>query len=179
VVLFGPNGSGKSTLIRLIAGELTPQNGTARIGVAVKWQLMTQDHLEGLDKNRSALEVFQKTLSWPEHSCRALLARYGITVELVTRPLGTLSGGQQARLKLALIFAQEPEFLILDEPTNHVDPPTWEAVVEAVKGYSGTVLAITHDREFIDAVAQKLWVIEDRQISVWAGNLSEYLERKE
>lgn len=178
VVLFGPNGSGKSTLIRLVVGELAPQTGTARMGVSLKWQFMTQDHLAGIDRTLSALEVFQNTLKWPEHRCRANLARYGITVDLVTRPLGILSGGQQARFKLALIFAQEPEFLILDEPTNHVDPPTWEAIVEAVKGYSGTVLAITHDREFIDAIAEKLWVIKDRKIFVEPGNLSEYLERK-
>ena len=178
VVLFGPNGSGKSTLIRLVVGELAPQTGTARMGVSLKWQFMTQDHLAGIDRTLSALEVFQNTLKWPEHRCRANLARYGITVDLVTRPLGILSGGQQARFKLALIFAQEPEFLILDEPTNHVDPPTWEAIVEAVKGYSGTVLAITHDREFIDAIAEKLWVIRDHKIFVEPGNLSEYLERK-
>lgn len=178
VVLFGPNGSGKSTLIRLVVGELVPQSGTARMGVSLKWQFMTQDHLAGIDRTLSALEVFQGTLKWPEHRCRANLAQYGINVDLVTRPLGILSGGQQARFKLALIFAQEPEFLILDEPTNHVDPPTWEAIVEAVKGYSGTVIAVTHDREFIDAIAEKLWVIRDRKIFVEPGNLSEYLERK-
>ena len=178
VVLFGPNGSGKSTLVRLITGELAPQNGTARMGVSIKWQFMTQDHLAGIDRTLSALEVFQSTLKWPDHRCRANLARYGITVDLATRPLGVLSGGQQARFKLALIFAQDPEFLILDEPTNHVDPSTWEAIVEAVKGYSGTVLAITHDREFIDAITEKLWVIRDRKIFVEPGNLSEYFERK-
>lgn len=178
VVLFGPNGSGKSTLIKLVVGELALQTGTARMGVNLRWQFMTQDHLAGIDNTLSALEVFQNILEWPEHRCRANLARYGITVDLVTRPLGILSGGQQARFKLALIFAQEPEFLILDEPTNHVDPPTWEAIVEAVKGYSGTVLAITHDREFINAIAEKLWVIRGRKIFVESGNLSEYLERK-
>jgi len=178
VVLFGPNGSGKSTLVRLITGELAPQNGTARMGVSIKWQFMTQDHLAGIDRTLSALEVFQSTLKWPEHRCRANLARYGINVDLVTRPLGILSGGQQARFKLALLFAQEPEFLILDEPTNHVDPPTWEAIVEAVKGYSGTVLAVTHDREFIDAITERLWVIRDHKVFVEPGNLSEYLERK-
>ena len=178
VVLFGPNGSGKSTLVKIITGELAPSKGTARIGVNVRWQFMTQDHLEGIDRKLSALEVFGNVLKWPEHRCRANLARYGLAADLVTRPLEILSGGQQARFKLALIFAQEPEFLILDEPTNHVDPPTWEAIVEAVKGYSGTVLAVTHDREFIDAIAEKLWVIKDRKIWVELGNLSDYLEQE-
>lgn len=178
VVLFGLNGSGKSTLVRLITGELTPQDGTARMGISIKWQFMTQDHLAGINRTLSALEVFQDALRWPEHRCRATLAHYGITIDLVTRPLEILSGGQQARFKLALLFAQEPEFLILDEPTNHVDPPTWEAIVEAVSRYSGTVLAVTHDREFIDAIAKKLWVIRDRKVFVEPGNLSEYLERK-
>jgi len=178
VVLFGPNGSGKSTLIRLIAGELSPQKGSTRIGVNIKWQFMTQDHLAGLDPEKSALDVFRDVLKWPENKCRACLARYGIKVNLVKQPLRVFSGGQQARLKLALTFAQEPEFLILDEPTNHVDPPTWEAIVEAIQAYPGTVLAITHDREFIDTIAEKLWVLGNRKIDVEIGNLSDYLDRK-
>src|SRR3989344_4196864 len=178
VVLFGPNGVGKSTLVRLLTGELIPQSGTSRIGVAIRTQFMTQDHLAGIDHTKPVLEVFETTLGWPEGRCRSYLAKYGIGSELVSQPVQIISGGQQARFKLALIFAQEPEFLILDEPTNHVDPPTWEAIVEAVKGYSGTVLAVTHDREFIDAITERLWVIRDRKVFVEQGNLSEYLERK-
>lgn len=178
VALFGPNGSGKSTLLRLITGELDPQVGSARIGVNVKWHFMTQNHLEGVDSSESALEVFRAALRWPENRCRACLAQYGIDSGLVTQPLEVLSGGQQARFKLALTFSQEPEFLILDEPTNHVDPPTWEAIVEAVQKYTGTVLAITHDREFIDAIAKKLWVLRDRKIHVEHCNLSDYLDSK-
>lgn len=176
-VLFGPNGSGKSTLIKLITRELSPDEGSAGIGVNVHSQFMTQDHLAGIDPAQTALDVFERTLKWRESKARACLARYGINVDLATRQLAVLSGGQQARFKLALTFAQEPEFLMLDEPTNHVDPPTWEAIVEAVKGYSGTVLAVTHDRAFIDAIAEKLWIIQDRKIRVEPGNLSEYLER--
>lgn len=164
VVLFGPNGSGKTTLVRLITGELVPQKGSVRIGVNIKYQFMTQNHLEGLDPSKSPLQIFDAVLGWSDNRCRARLAQYGIHTDLVNRPLGVLSGGQQARFKLALIFSQEPEFLILDEPTNHVDPPTWEAIVAAVKSYPGTVLAVTHDREFIDAIAEKLWVLKDRKI---------------
>jgi macrolide transport system ATP-binding/permease protein len=178
VVLFGQNGSGKSTLVKLITCELVPQSGTIRIGVNINWQFMTQNHLEGIDSSKTALEVFEATLKWPESRCRACLARYGINVDLINRALKVLSGGQQARFKLALTFAQEPEFLILDEPTNHVDNPTWEAIVESIQGYSGTVLAITHDREFIDAIAKKLWILEDCKIRVELGNLSDYLDRR-
>ncbi|MBI4185659.1 ABC-F family ATP-binding cassette domain-containing protein [Candidatus Berkelbacteria bacterium] len=177
VVLFGPNGSGKSTLLGLLTGQLTPHSGTVEIGVNIRWQMITQDHLADVDANRSPLQVLQDVLSWPEHRCRALLVKYGIRMQLATRPLRILSGGQQARFKLALTFAQEPEFLILDEPTNHVDPPTWEAIVDAVKGFSGTVLAVTHDRAFIDAIAEKLWVIEDRKIVEELGTLSDYIGR--
>ncbi len=176
VVLFGPNGSGKSTFLKLLTGELTPQKGSASIGMNVRWQFMTQDHLEGIDKERSVLEIFQAAVKWKEHSCRAYLAKYGIKADFVTRPLKVLSGGQQARFKLALIFAQDPEFLILDEPTNHVDPPTWEAIVEAINRYSGTVLAITHDRFFIDAITDKHWVIRDRKIQVELGTFSNSVE---
>lgn len=176
VVLFGPNGSGKSTLVRLITGELHPQTGSVRIGVNVNWQFMTQNHLAGLDSTKSAFEVFESVLHWPENRCRACLARYGISADLVKRSLKVLSGGQQARFKLALTFAQQPELLILDEPTNHVDPPTWEAIVEAIQEYNGTVLAVTHDREFVDAIATKLWVLKDHKIHTEPGNLSNYLD---
>jgi ATPase subunit of ABC transporter with duplicated ATPase domains len=178
VVLYGPNGSGKSTLVKLIVGELSSQTGSARMGININWQFMTQDHLVGVDSTRSAIDVFKAILKWPESRCRACLAQYGINADLVKRELRVLSGGQQARFKLALTFAQEPEFLILDEPTNHVDPLTWEAIVEAIQKYSGTVLAITHDREFIDAIAEKLWVLKDHKICVEHGNLSNYLSRK-
>lgn len=178
VVLFGPNGSGKSTLVKLITGELSPQNGSARVGVNIKWQFMTQDHLAGVDSSKSALDVFKNMLKWPESRCRACLAKYGIKVNLVKQSLKILSGGQQARFKLALTFAQEPEFLILDEPTNHVDPPTWEAIVEAIQVYPGTVLAVTHDREFIDSIAKKLWVLENQKINVEYGSLSDYLNHR-
>lgn len=178
VVIFGSNGSGKSTLINLLVGNLAPQNGSVAIGQNVRWQYMTQDHLAGIDASRSAFDVFQATLSLPEARCRAYLAKYSIRADSALRPLRDLSGGQQARFKLALTFAQDPEFLILDEPTNHVDPATWDAIVEAVDGYSGTVLAVTHDRSFIDAIAQKLWIIESGTIKVELGNLSDYLEKK-
>lgn len=177
VVLFGPNGSGKSTLIKLITDELSPQKGEARIGVNVNWQMMTQDHLAGINPERSALEVITSVLHWPDHRCRACLAKYGIKSDSALKPLNKLSGGQRARFKLALIFAQDPEFLILDEPTNHVDPSTWEAIVESIKDYSGTVLAVTHDRLFIDAIAEKLWVIGDGSIKLVLGNLSDFLEK--
>jgi len=176
VVLFGRNGSGKSTLVKLITGELKPQTGTARMGPQIQWQFMTQDHLANLDTQSTPLDVFVGVVRWTESRSRSCLAQYGIGADIVRNPLWTLSGGQQARFKLALIFAQDPEFLILDEPTNHVDPMTWEAVVEAVKGYSGTVLAVTHDREFVDAIAGRLWVMENRKITVYDGNLSEYLQ---
>jgi ATPase subunit of ABC transporter with duplicated ATPase domains len=175
VVLFGPNGSGKSTLLKLITGALTPQGGHIRIGNDVEWEVMTQDHLEGINPEKSALEVMRERLEWDEVRSRSALKRYGLMPAVMDRPLSQLSGGQQARFKLALTFAQQPEFLILDEPTNHVDPPTWEAIVHAIQEYEGTVLAITHDRAFIDAIAQKLWVLEDGRIKVHLGTLSDYI----
>lgn len=175
VVLFGRNGTGKSTLVNLLTGKLSSQSGSINIGVNVRWQMMTQDHLEGIDSKSSAVSVLEKQLRIPEYRCRALLNNYGIHSDSINKPLEILSGGQRARFKLALIFAQDPEFLILDEPTNHVDPSTWDAIVEAIKNYRGTVLAITHDRSFIDEIAQKLWIIDKNKIQIFPGNLSEFL----
>jgi ATP-binding cassette subfamily F protein 3 len=178
VILFGNNGSGKSTLIKLITEELKPQKGSVKIGNDVRWQLMTQDHLEGLDQKETVLSVFGNILNWREGRCRACLSKYGIEGDLVHKQIGVLSGGQQARFKLAVVFSQDPEFLILDEPTNHIDPPTWEVVVNAIKEYSGTVLVVTHDRDFIDSIADKLWVLRNGKIKVEYGNLTDYLENK-
>lgn len=177
VVLFGPNGSGKSTLLGLLTGKLESWAGTATIGENVRWKVITQDHLADVNPEQSPLAVLKDRLGWPENRVRSLLVKYGIRMELANRPLRILSGGQQARFKLALTFAQEPEFLILDEPTNHVDPPTWEAIVDAVRGFAGTVLAVTHDRAFIDAIAEKLWVIEDNKLREELGTLTDYLGR--
>ncbi len=173
VVLFGPNGSGKSTLINLLLGKIASQSGTVKMGNDVRWALMTQDHLEGINEDDSALKVFQEKVRWSEQKSRAYLARYGITTSLVKKPLKKISGGQQARFKLALMFSQDPEFLILDEPTNHVDPSTWDAITAAIKDYSGTVLAVTHDRMFIDAIAEKMWVIDEKKIFIELGNFSD------
>jgi ATPase subunit of ABC transporter with duplicated ATPase domains len=178
IVLFGDNGAGKSTLIKLLTGQLEPTNGVATLGTNIQWQMMTQDHLKDIDPNKSALKVFQESLAWDETKSRAQLARYGIRADQVLRPLKDLSGGQQARFKLSLTFAQKPELLILDEPTNHVDPPTWDAIVEAIKGFQGTVIAVTHDRAFIDAISQKLWILENGKIKVELGTLSEYLQKE-
>ena len=175
VVLFGRNGSGKSTLLKLITGELTPASGSVRLGTDVSYQIMTQDHLAGLDPNDSALAVTERLLKLNETQARASLRRYGLSPGAMDKPLKILSGGQQARFKLALTFAQNPEFLILDEPTNHVDPPTWDAIVEAIQSFPGTVLAITHDRAFIDAIADKLWILEGHTIKEHLGSLSDYL----
>ncbi len=177
IVLFGDNGAGKSTLIKLLTGQLKPTTGSATLGVNLQWQMMTQDHLYDIDPNKSALNVFQEQFTWEETKSRAQLARYGIRAESVLRPLKDLSGGQQARFKLALTFARQPELLILDEPTNHVDPSTWDAIVEAIKGFHGTVIAVTHDRAFIDAIAQKLWVLEEGKLKVELGTLPEYLAK--
>ena len=132
--------------------------------------------MDGIDVDESPLEVFQRMVQWKEHACRGCLAQYGIKADLATRPLRYLSGGQQARFKLALTFAQNPEFLIMDEPTNHVDPPTWEAIVEAIRQYQGTILVVTHDLYFMDAITDKRWIIKDRLIQTEYGPFAQILE---
>lgn len=164
VALLGPNGSGKSTLLRLVNNELTPESGTFEIRPGIKSLILTQDHLEGISPNESVLDLFRREATIPETDWRTLLVNYGITRDLVNFPVRLLSGGQQARMKLALIISQRPELIIMDEPTNHVDPLTWDAIVEAVQNFPGTVLTISHDRAFVDAVATSLWIIKDKKI---------------
>ena len=176
VALVGRNGSGKSTLLKAIMGMVSPTQGEIRVGQDVVPGYFSQESHSVLDQTKTPLELVSDICPDPEHKLRALLARYLIGADAYNRSTATLSGGQKARLRFCLLFLSSPEFLLLDEPTNHLDPISWDILVTGLKEYKGTVLVVSHDRIFVDEIAQKLWIIEDQEVFEYRGKLADYLQ---
>jgi ATPase subunit of ABC transporter with duplicated ATPase domains len=153
VAVAGPNGSGKTTLLKLIAGELTPDAGTVRLGVG-RWRCLDQ-RAGLLADGLSVLENFRRHVpALSETACRMTLGRFLFRGETAHKPAAALSGGERLRVALACVLsaAEPPPLLLLDEPTNHLDLPSLANVEQALAGYTGALLVISHDCDFLEAV---------------------------
>jgi ATP-binding cassette subfamily F protein 3 len=159
IALVGANGSGKTTLARLIAGELEPLAGRARLGAGVKLGYYAQEQ-EDLDPESTPYDTIRSVAAMDETEARSFLHYFLFTGEEVFVPVGSLSFGERARLALACLVAQGCNFLLLDEPINHLDIPSRSRFEQAVAAFEGTVLAIGHDRYFIERFATGVWAIE-------------------
>jgi ATP-binding cassette subfamily F protein 3 len=163
VVLTGPNGSGKSTLLRTIAGHIAPRAGAVRLGAGVKIGYMTQEQRH-LEPQLNALQMVQRAAPLNETDARSFLHFFLFSDDEPLRPSAQLSFGERARLSLALLVAQGCNFLLLDEPINHLDIPSRSRFEEALLQFEGTILAVVHDRYFIDAFATDLWRVTGESI---------------
>jgi ATP-binding cassette subfamily F protein 3 len=159
IVLTGPNGSGKTTLLRTIAGRLPPLAGRVERGPSVKLGYMTQEQ-DGLDPELSPLETIQYAFD-NETAARNFLAHFLFTGDEPLRPNGRLSYGQRARLALAQMVVAGCNVLLLDEPINHLDISSRAQFEDALSGFAGAVLAVIHDRYFIQRFAGEIWWVED------------------
>jgi ATP-binding cassette subfamily F protein 3 len=162
IVITGPNGSGKTTLLRTIAQQLPPLAGHIEQGPTVKLGFMTQEQV-GLDMKLSPLQTIQHAFS-NEEAARTFLAYFLFTKDEPLKPNSLLSYGQRARLELAQMIANGCNVLLLDEPINHLDIPARTQFEEALASFDGTVLAVVHDRYFIERFAEEIWWIEDGSI---------------
>ena len=160
IALTGPNGSGKTTLLRTIAGVLTPLAGATRLGAGVRAGYMAQEQ-EVLDPALDALATIRAAASFTETEARNFLHYFLFSNDDVFTPVPSLSFGERARLMLACLVARGCNFLLLDEPINHLDVPSRERFEQALAGFDGTILAVTHDRYFIDRFAARLWRAND------------------
>lgn len=178
--LMGKNGSGKSTLIKYIMGlyENEQEDDHVRIGSNVSIGYIPQT-ITFEDDNATILDVARKSYYGSETYLRASLAKFMFNGENVFKRVGTLSGGEKVRLKLFELMQKNVNLLIMDEPTNHIDITTQEVLEEALKEYPGTILFISHDRYFINEIAQKILYIEDKEITGYLGNYDDYRDTKE
>ena len=175
--LLGPNGAGKTTLLKTILGELSPVTGKAKIGNRVKIGYFSQSY-ERLDPNQTLLDNFLTEYGYTTEHTRSLLGGMLFHGDDVFKEIGTLSGGQKARLVLLKLVLDGANLLILDEPTNHLDIAAREAVEAALEAFDGTVLVVSHDRYFINEVASRIWEIDNQLVNDYKGNYSFYVEEK-
>ena len=165
VVLTGPNGAGKTSFIRTIIGKIPPLSGSFRLGGATKLGYMAQEQ-ELLNPNFSALQTIQSVSPFNETDTRNFLHYFLFKGDIALRPSRELSFGERARLQLATLVAQGCTFLILDEPINHLDIPSRERFEEALENFNGTILAVVHDRSFIERFASHVWYANEQKIKV-------------
>jgi ATP-binding cassette, subfamily F, member 3 len=163
IVLTGPNGSGKSTLLRTIAGQLTPLAGSFRFGPSIHTGYMDQEQAL-LDFQLNAVHSVQKIRPINETEARSFLHFFLFSGDEALKPIPNLSFGERARLALALLVLHGNNFLLLDEPINHLDIPSRERFEQALAAYEGTVVAVVHDRYFINRFATQLWLVDNQTI---------------
>lgn len=178
VVLLGPNGSGKTTLFRMLAGDVDPDSGFCKFGLSAEPGFYYQEH-ENLSQDRELLdELWSVKPDEPEGNMRGYLGAFGFSGDDVFKTVGTLSGGERARMQIAKLLLEKHNCLLLDEPTNHLDIPSIEVLEKFLVDFSGTVLLISHDISFINSVAEKIYAIEDGKIRVYYGNYDDYTSRR-
>uniref|UniRef100_A0A672ZAC0 ATP-binding cassette sub-family F member 3 n=1 Tax=Sphaeramia orbicularis TaxID=375764 RepID=A0A672ZAC0_9TELE len=175
ICIVGENGAGKTTVLKLLMGELTPINGVRQAHRNLKIGYFSQHHVDQLDLNVCSVELLlNKFPGRTEEEYRHQLGGYGITGELATRPVASLSGGQKSRVAFAQMTMPCPNFYILDEPTNHLDMETIEALAKALNKFKGGVILVSHDERLIRLVCKELWVCEAGQVHRVDGGFDEY-----
>ena len=181
IAFVGPNGAGKSTLLRLIMGSEQPEDGAARLGEHnVVAGYFEQNQAEALDLSKTVIDtIFEVVPDWTQTQVRSLLGSFCFSNESVFKEAGKLSGGEKARLALALMLLSPCNLLVLDEPTNHLDIPAKQMLEDALIDYEGAALLVSHDRYFISRVANRIVEIRDGQLVLYRGDYAYYLGKKE
>ncbi len=175
VALLGRNGNGKTTLARLLAGQLQPMEGAIAKSGKLTAGYFTQYQVEELDPADTPVEHMTRTMKGaPQGAVRAQLGRFGLSGDKATTRVGRLSGGERARLALALITREAPHLLILDEPTNHLDVDAREALVQALNDYTGAVVLVSHDRHMVETAVDRLVLVDGGRAREFDGSLDDY-----
>lgn len=175
IALLGANGNGKSTLVKLLAGRLAPFSGKVTRADKLSIAYFAQHQLDELNVDASAYDHVRKLMGeTPEAKIRARCGAIGFSGKAADTPAGKLSGGEKARLLLGLATFFGPNMIILDEPTNHLDIDSRAALAEAINDFPGAVIMVSHDRYLIEACAERLWLVADRTVTNYDGDLDDY-----
>jgi ATP-binding cassette subfamily F protein 3 len=175
IALLGSNGNGKSTMAKLIAGKLQPMAGEMRASRKLKVGYFAQHQTDELDMEATPLLSMERAApNLTAEKCRAHIARFGLDVQRAQTPVGNLSGGEKARLLLALMTHAAPNILLLDEPTNHLDIDSRQALVQAINDFPGAVVLISHDPHLIELTVDRFWLVKDGRCQPFDGDLNDY-----
>jgi ATP-binding cassette subfamily F protein 3 len=180
IAFVGPNGAGKSTLLRLVMGMEPADEGSAGLGEHnVIAGYFEQNQAEALDLSKTVIDtLFEAVPDWTQTQVRSLLGSFCFSNDAVFKEVGKLSGGEKARLALALMLLSPCNLLVLDEPTNHLDIPAKQMLEEALMEYQGAALVVSHDRYFIGQIANKIVELRDGELVLYRGDYAYYLEKK-
>jgi ATP-binding cassette, subfamily F, member 3 len=171
---IGPNGAGKSTLLKALFGEHPVTSGELKLGGSITAGFYKQD-LSQVPMDRTLYDVINDLRPvWDRRLVQGHLGRFGFSGDEVQRRANSLSGGERARVALAMLMLSRANLLVLDEPTNHLDVESIEALEDAVERYDGTVVLVSHDRELLRALTTKIWVLHERHITEFAGGFAEW-----
>ena len=176
--VMGVNGAGKSTLLKLITGTTEPDDGQVSVGSSVKMAYFAQHAMELLDGERTVFQSLEDAFPQAgQGSLRSLAGCFGFSGDDVEKRCRVLSGGEKARLVMAIMLFDPPNFLVLDEPTNHLDMTTKEMLISALSQYEGTMLFVSHDRHFLAALSNRVLELTPDGIHQYGGGYTEYVER--
>jgi ATPase subunit of ABC transporter with duplicated ATPase domains len=176
--VMGVNGAGKSTLLKLVAGSTAPDDGTVALGGSVKMGYFAQHAMDLLDGERTVFQSLQDAFPQAgQGSLRALAGCFGFSGDDVEKKCRVLSGGEKARLVMAIMLYDPPNFLVLDEPTNHLDMATKQMLIGALSDFEGTMLFVSHDRHFLSALSNRVLELTPEGIHQYGGGYTEYVAR--
>jgi ATPase subunit of ABC transporter with duplicated ATPase domains len=171
LLIMGLNGAGKTSLLRILAGESEADSGSFRLGHGAELGYYAQEH-EGIRDQVAVLEHMRAESAAEDQQLRSLLGMFRLTGEMAFQDAGTLSGGEKTKLALAQLVAGQKNLLLLDEPTNNLDPPSRTAIAEALAGWPGTMVLVSHDLEFVEALApHRVLMMPDGTLDFWSDDL--------
>jgi ATPase subunit of ABC transporter with duplicated ATPase domains len=178
MAVMGVNGAGKSTLLKLVAGAAAPDAGAVGLGASVKIGYFAQHAMEVLDPGKTVWQVLEESFPLANiGSLRTLAGCFGFSGDDIDKTCRVLSGGEKARLVLARLMYDRPNFLVLDEPTNHLDVATKDMVVRALADYEGTMLFVSHDRQFLAKLSNRILELTPEGPHLYGGGYLEYVAR--
>jgi ATPase subunit of ABC transporter with duplicated ATPase domains len=173
MLVMGLNGAGKTTLLRILAGASTPDGGSVRLGAGVSLGYYAQEH-EGIVEGRDVLWHAKQESLAEDRELRGLLGMFGLSGDVAFQDAGTLSGGEKTKLALAQLVAGRRNLILLDEPTNNLDPPSRTAIAEALATWRGSMVLVSHDVGFVRALApQRVLMMPEGELAFWSDDLLE------